>query len=550
MTDGAAVNETYCRVIPAMLQRGDHPDDVLAHIVATAMNRARECGLNWSEAEERKRVVRSILSAYRNMHILLRDYDPAIGAVPSCLPGEFHAPWLKALADGRRPDIGYNRGGFYVRAWAIRGAGDKPEPEEEKAEAEPEKEKAKAEPKGEKAEAEPEKKAETRSAPAPWPTPYAGRPAAQIPLRSHVLGQHYMLGTVSVTASAGGIGKSTLHLLEAVSLIVGRYLLTGETLEKRRRVWVWNAEDDMDEMERRVVGICGHYGINRADLEGWLFLDSGYDLPLDLAQSNGNKGVVIRDSLIALIAARVKERKIDVVCLDPLVALHSMAEGDNPGHAKLLRTLGIKIAKPCGCAVEINAHTRKSGVGQDAPMTVDDIRGAGAIVYSARSGRILHPMTLAEAEKYGIEADERLSYYRLERAKANMAKRGTICWVHMIEVPIPNRPDGSYGDTVAVPAVWTPPDAMQGISDTIAAAIASEIAKGEYKRDARAGSSWAGRLVGLRCGIDVTTKSGKERAKIILETLIKRGVLAVEIRTDKNRNSREYVVPGGLRSAR
>jgi hypothetical protein len=87
---------------------------------------------------------------------------------------------------------------------------------------------------------------------------------------------------------------------------------------------------------------------------------------------------------------------------------------------------------------------------------------------------------------------------------------------------------------------------MQGVSDTIANAIAGEIARGEFKRDPRSGTSWAGRLVGLRCGIDVGTKSGKDRARVILETLIRKGVLAVEIRTDKNRNSREYVVPGVL----
>jgi hypothetical protein len=159
-------------------------------------------------------------------------------------------------------------------------------------------------------------------------------------------------------------------------------------------------------------------------------------------------------------------------------------------------------------------------------------------------------MSLAEAEKYGIEADDRFSYYRLERAKANMAKRGTICWVRMIEVAIANRPGGAYGDVVAVPTLWVPPDAMAGISDTVATAIAGEIARGEYKRDARSGDSWAGRLVGLRCGIDTGTKSGKDRAKTILEILIKRGVLSVEIRTDKNRNTREYIVPGALHAVR
>jgi hypothetical protein len=377
-----------------------------------------------------------------------------------------------------------------------------------------------------------------------WPTPYSGRAASQIPLRKFILGKHYLTGASSVTASAGGIGKSTLSLLDAVSFRVGRDLLTSEPLDKCRRVWVWNAEDDVDEMERRIAGICAHYGISLTEVRDGLFLNSGYDLPLDLAYGNG-KGAHVNEPLINRISARVKELQIEVVMLDPLVALHSMSEGDNPGHAKLIRTLSTNLAKPCECAVDINTHTRKPGIGQDT-LTVDDIRGPGAIVYSARSGRILNPMSPNEAEKYNIEAEERLSYYRLERAKANMAKRGTICWVRMIEVPIANRPDGSYGDVVAVPALWVPPDAMAGITETVANAIAGEIAKGNYKRDARAGATWAGRLVGLRCGIDTGTKSGKERVKAILETLIKKGVLAVEIRTDKNRNAREYVVPGVL----
>src|SRR5262249_4195458 len=118
-------------------------------------------------------------------------------------------------------------------------------------------------------------------------------------------------------------------------------------------------------------------------------------------------------------------------------------------------------------------------------------------------------------------------------------------WVRMIEVPIANRPDGSYGDTVAVPVIWMPPSAMEGVTDTIANAIANEIGKGEYRRDTRA-SMWAGRLVGLRCGIDTNTKPGKNRTKATLEALNKKGVLAVDIRNDKNRTSREYIVRGAL----
>jgi hypothetical protein len=375
-----------------------------------------------------------------------------------------------------------------------------------------------------------------------WPTPYSRRDPKSIPQRGFILGMHYLLGAVTLTAAAGGVGKSMLTLLDAVSFAIGRDLLLGTPLDRRYRVWVWNAEDDVDEMERRVAGICIHYGIDRADLDGWLYLDSGHDLPLDLAQGNG-KTAVVREELIIAIAKRVRELGIEVVGLDPLVALHTMPEGDNSSLAKLIRTLNNKLAKPCGCAVDINHHTRKMAFGQDT-MTVDDVRGAGTIVYSARSGRMLHAMSLTDAEKYSIEADDRINYFRLERAKANMAQRGTICWVHQIRIPIGNGPDGTFGDVVAVPTLWVPPDAMEGISDTVADAIRAEIAKGRYRRDARAGAAWAGRPIGRQLSFDTETKAGRQRSRTVLETLIKKGVLDVDIDYDKHRNAREYVVPG------
>ena len=306
MRDGASTNAAHCRIIPSLLWKM-HPDEVLDTVVDATMAMAAHHGLGWTREVEIRAVRKRILSTYNNL--FLRDYDPATGVIPTWLPGEFHEIWAEKLKEGNWPVFGFNRGGFYVRARQGSATDTTGAPEETETQG-----------------ASADKQAEKQPKPRVWPTPYSGRAAAQIPLRNFILGQHYLIGASSVTASAGGVGKSTLSLLDAVSFAVGRNLLTGEILEKRRRVWVWNAEDDVDEMERRVVGICAHYGINRADLDGWLFLDSGYDLPLELAHGNG-KGPVVKEDLIDLIAARVKEREIEVVVLDPLVALHTMAEG-------------------------------------------------------------------------------------------------------------------------------------------------------------------------------------------------------------------------------
>jgi hypothetical protein len=126
-----------------------------------------------------------------------------------------------------------------------------------------------------------------------------------------------------------------------------------------------------------------------------------------------------------------------------------------------------------------------------------------------------------------------------------MAKRGTICWVQLIEKAIANGPDEGSGDVVTVPTLWTPPDAMEGVSNDVASAICREIAKGRYRRDARSGTAWAGHLVGQQLHfVDTGTKVGKLRATTVIEQLIKKGVLAVDIEYDDNRNPKMYVVQG------
>ena len=68
---GNGVNVTLCRVIPSLLRKGEHPDDVLERIVAAVTEMAERCGLKWSVTLETKSTVRRILSAYHNL--LLKD---------------------------------------------------------------------------------------------------------------------------------------------------------------------------------------------------------------------------------------------------------------------------------------------------------------------------------------------------------------------------------------------------------------------------------------------------------------------------------------------
>lgn len=113
--NGGSVNATLKKVIPSLLCRGEHPDEVLDHIVETVMAMAVRHGLPWDKQVEVGATISRILSAYHNL--LLKDYDPTTGEIPIWLPGAFHERWIAVLADEQRPRFGYNRGGFYVRTW-------------------------------------------------------------------------------------------------------------------------------------------------------------------------------------------------------------------------------------------------------------------------------------------------------------------------------------------------------------------------------------------------------------------------------------------------
>ena len=110
---GNGVNATVCRVIPSLLRKAEHPDDVLARVVDEVMRVAKRQGLQWNRQEETKLTVKRILSAYHNL--LLKDYEPVKEEVPGWLPGDFHLPWAEALAATGRPHFGCNARGFYIR---------------------------------------------------------------------------------------------------------------------------------------------------------------------------------------------------------------------------------------------------------------------------------------------------------------------------------------------------------------------------------------------------------------------------------------------------
>jgi RecA-family ATPase len=100
------------------------------------------------------------------------------------------------------------------------------------------------------------------------------RRSRDIPARRWIYGQHYIRGHVSVLASAGGVGKTSLQIVEALCIGTGKPLL-GEAIHEPCKVWIINLEDPLEEMQRRLAAAMLHYGVTAEEIRGRLFLDAG-----------------------------------------------------------------------------------------------------------------------------------------------------------------------------------------------------------------------------------------------------------------------------------
>jgi RecA-family ATPase len=269
-----------------------------------------------------------------------------------------------------------------------------------------------------------------------------------LPPRRWLYARHYQRRVVGATVAPGGTGKTSKGMVEAVAMATCRNLL-GEQPEARCRVWLHNGEDNKEELDRRVVAVCQHYDIPQQELEGWLFVTSGTQLGLKVA--NGYSDLKIDTPLIEKITKTIVKYGFDVFIVDPLVTLHNVPEGDNNKMDTVIRIF-TRIADICDCSIDIAHHTRKPGVGM-FELTADDARGASAIRDAVRSLRVLNVMSASEAQQLGIDEFERLSYFRVDLGKANTvapAKKAT--WHKFENVELPN------GDNVGVVTAWNRPD--------------------------------------------------------------------------------------------
>ncbi|MER9911494.1 helicase RepA family protein [Mesorhizobium sp. M0050] len=251
-----------------------------------------------------------------------------------------------------------------------------------------------------------------------------------LPVRSFLIEPRLPIGDVTQCVGEPGISKSTFAIRDAVIVATGkREVLRGahgesyELLHRSGPVLVYNAEDRLSEMERRLAACQQYLHLTAEDMKHPIILWSGVDdETLTILHRPGDHKPLCRAPGAKLLEERIVEHKPLLVVLDPQVSLMAGgAENSNDDINALLQEVA-NIAARHGCCIEILHHTSKASRDHRGDMGAG--RGAFAAVGKVRSAFTLTNVTGEDDEKtWGVSPADQ--WIRLDYAKVSHNRKPT-----------------------------------------------------------------------------------------------------------------------------
>ncbi len=195
--------------------------------------------------------------------------------------------------------------------------------------------------------------------------------------------------TVTLFSGDGGTGKSLLSLQLAVSVAAGRAWI-GKAVSQGRVIYM-SAEDDDDELHRRIDDILRADGRTYDDIEG-----------LTLRSLAGEEALLAVDSQMALMKselfkeldARAADETPCLIVIDTLADVYPANEND---RAKVRQFIGILrgLALKRECAVLLLGHPSLAGLSS----------GSGSSGSTAWNNSVRSRLYLSRITDNGFEAD-------------------------------------------------------------------------------------------------------------------------------------------------
>jgi hypothetical protein len=314
-----------------------------------------------------------------------------------------------------------------------------------------------------------------------------------------------------LTIAAPGAGKTSLSIAEAVFMAEGRGLL--DDVKAPLKVWLFNGEEPILELSRRIMGVVASHGLNRDVIAQNLFCNSGIEQPLVLGRAQRGAD---RERIADLLAASIKAAGIKVVIVDPFVSTHVEQENDNVAIDGISK-LWARIAQQADCAVHLVHHTRKSG--HDA-LSAESARGASSLVATARFVRTLSAGNERDKLALGLGSEE--PCVQVEVVKSNNSRLGDKRFLTIRPIDIGNGLGAEPGDVVGVIVPIAPGQNARPLIDP-KDHVAIKAAFALPHRGSEQSADWAGHILAGALGLPST--ENKRSLSLRIDHLVEAGVL-------------------------
>ena len=366
------------------------------------------------------------------------------------------------------------------------------------------------------------------AAPVPllYPFPIDGN---TIPRRQWIVPGLLLRRNVTILVAPPGSGKSLMTLQMGLMMGTGR-VWGGWKPREACKSLIINAEDDNDEMRRRLFAACQEMGVTEPGMLRDRLAIAEAPGDIIIAKADSRSKTVVRTPMVERLVSTVIENGFDVLVVDPFAETFEGDENSN-SELKWAAVLWREIARRTNAAVMLVHHTRKFNA---EAGNMDSARGGGALVGVARIVSTLFAMTAEEALIYGITEEERHQYLRFDDAKANLSLVTFAArWFTKKTVTLPNGGDDDEPpDEVGVLMPWAPTSIFARISNALANTMLDQIEMGVPGKDGKPSGEpytksrrgegnkrWAGRVIhGL---VDCTD----DEAQKMIEAWLKSGLV-------------------------
>ena len=232
-----------------------------------------------------------------------------------------------------------------------------------------------------------------------------------------------VLGKVGAIVAPGGSSKSQWLLQLAVGVASGLPVAEHWEIGEPGGVLVFFAEDDDDEIHRRIKRIVDHFKLtgNAAQLAGiedrlYAYSTIGTDT---LLTKRENTGEVSATSIVRRVTALADQiQNLKLIIIDPASRFRGGEENSNEDATRFVEALET-LAKHTGATVLIAHHTNKGSYGGDGEPGQGASRGASALTDGLRWQMNLSRPSEKQLGGIGVSKDQASRYVAATVTKTN-----------------------------------------------------------------------------------------------------------------------------------